>query len=194
VHPQRILTKGGARAGDVLLLTKPLGSGIVTTAAKKQKCDDEDLEAAVASMSRLSNRAGRLFREAWPSVHALTDITGYALIGHGHEMADQSGLTLRFAIADLPVLPGARDFAERGMVTGGAARNGEYYGPFLADRRGMTKWERQLILDPQTSGGLLGAVAAEAADDLVAAFHRAGEPVWRVGEAVAGRAGGIEIV
>lgn len=193
VHPDRVLTKSGARAGDVLLLTKPLGTGIVTTAAKKQKCDDEDLGTAIASMSRLSKGAARLLRDAWPHVHALTDVTGFALVGHAHEMAHPSGVTFRFGIADLPVLPGAREYAERGMVTGGAARNGDFYGPFLEDRRGITKWERQILLDPQTSGGLLAAVAPAAVESLLAAFHAAGEPVWRVGEVVAGRAGAIEI-
>src|SRR5882672_5483075 len=114
VHPDRILAKGGAKPGDVLLLTKPLGAGILTTAGKKQKASAEDLDAAIASMARLSATASRLFREAHPHVHALTDITGFSLVGHAHEMAHMSKLALRFSVDDLPLLPGAKDYAEAG--------------------------------------------------------------------------------
>lgn len=194
VHPDRILAKSGARPGDVLLLTKPLGSGLVTTAHKRQEVNDADLAAAVASMKRLSRGAARLLREAAPSVHALTDVTGFALIGHGHEMAHQSGLVLELEWAELPLLPGAVRYAERRLVPGGAKRNDAYYGPFVDDRRGLAAWERHILVDPQTSGGLLASVGPEAADALIEAFHAAGEPVWRIGHAVEGRAGGIRIL
>ncbi len=193
VHPDRILSKGGARVGDVLLLTKPLGAGILTTAGKKQKASTSDLDAAIASMARLSANAARLFREAHPHVHALTDITGFALIGHAHEMAHLSKLTLRFMVDDLPLLPGAEGYAKAGLITGGGARNLEYYGAFVSTTRVLERWQSEIVYDPQTSGPLLAAVDPSHADTLVAAFRAAGEPVWVVGTAVAGREGGVEL-
>ena len=193
VHPDRILSKGGARAGDVLLLTKPLGAGILTTAGKKQKASAEDLDAAIASMARLSATAARLFREAHPHVHALTDITGFSLIGHAHEMAHLSKLSLRMRMDALPLLPGVEDYVKAGLVTGGGKRNEAFYGAFVAAPIALPPWQREVLYDPQTSGPLLAAVDPLQADAVVAAFRAAGEPVWVVGEAVAGREGGIEI-
>ncbi len=194
VHPDRILSKGGAKPGDVLLLTKPLGTGILTTAGKKQKSSAADLDAAIASMARLSANAARLFRDAYPHVHALTDITGFALIGHAHEMARLSKLTLRFTLDELPLLPGAAVYAAAGFLTGGGKRNEEYYGAFVSSTRVLERWQNEILYDPQTSGPLLAVVDPSHADALVAAFRAAGEPVWVVGTAVAGREGGIEIV
>ena len=193
VHPDRILSKGGAKPGDVLLLTKPLGAGILTTAGKKQKSSAADLDAAIASMARLSANAARLFREAHPHVHALTDITGFSLIGHAHEMARLSKLSLRFTMDALPLLPGAEGYAKAGLITGGGARNREYYGAFVTSTRALDRWQSEIVYDPQTSGPLLAAVDPAHADAVVAAFRAAGEPVWVVGAAVVGRDGGIEI-
>jgi selenide,water dikinase len=194
VHPDRILSKGGARAGDVLLLTKPLGAGILTTAGKKQKASAADLDAAIASMARLSAGAAGLFRAAHPHVHALTDVTGFSLIGHAHEMAHLSKLTLRFTIDALPMLPGVEGYANAGLVTGGAARNQAYYEAFVVATRAFPPWQREILYDPQTSGPLLAAVDPAAADAIVAAFRAQGEPLWVVGEAVPESIGGIEIV
>jgi selenide,water dikinase len=194
VHPDRILSKGGARPGDVLLLTKPLGAGILTTAGKKQKASAADLDTAIASMARLSATAARLFRDAHPHVHALTDITGYSLIGHAHEMAHLSKVTLRFTMDGLPLLPGVEDHAKAGLVTGGGKRNEDYYDAFVTLQRELARWQLEILHDPQTSGPLLAAVDRSHADTLVAAFRAAAEPVWIVGEAVSGREGGIEIV
>lgn len=194
VRADRILSKGGARPGDVLLLTKPLGSGIVTTAHKKGQEDPADLEAAVSSMARLSAGAARLVREAWPAVRALTDITGFALGGHAHEMAHASGCALRLRWAALPLLPGAERYAREGHSPGGARRNAEFYGPFTAARVPLEEWQRRIFWDPQTSGGLLAAVDPAAAPGLVAAFASEGEPLWVVGEAIEGSAGRLEVV
>ena len=194
VHPDRILSKGGARAGDVLLLTKPLGAGILTTAGKQQSASTADMDVVIASMARLSASASRLLREAHPHVHALTDITGYSLIGHAHEMAHLSNVALRFRMSDLPLLPGVAGYAKAGIVTGGARRNASHYGGFVATSRPLEPWQLDVLYDPQTSGPLLAAVEPTHAGTLVAAFRAAGEPVWIVGEAVAGTEGGIEIV
>ena len=194
VHPDRVLKKAGAKVGDVLLLTKPLGTGVVTTAHKKQKVAAEDLEVAIASMARLSAKASKLLVEAWPAVHALTDVTGFALLGHGHEVAHQSGVTLVFDWARLPWLPGAEHYARKGHLTGGSKRNDAYYGEYLDLRRPLESWERALLTDPQTSGGLLCAVDPAAVDALVERFRASNDPVWRVGEVVAGKAGTIRVV
>jgi selenide,water dikinase len=191
VHPDRILAKGGARPGDSLLLTKPLGTGLITTAHKKGKVEEEDLASAVLSMSRLSAGAARVFRERAASIHALTDITGFALVGHAHEMAHQSSLTLRILWERVPLLPGAERYARKGYVTGGARRNESYYGGWVTGNRKLAEWERQLLIDPQTSGGLLAAVAPEAESAVLDALRDAGEPVFRIGEAIEGEAGRI---
>lgn len=194
VHPDRVLTKGGAKPGDVLLLTKPIGTGVVTTAHKKGQVDQKDLAAAVESMSRLSKDPLRLLRSVDGAVHALTDITGFALVGHAHEIAHQSGLAIRLQWDAVPQLPGAEGCARKGYITGGARRNESYYGPWIEYRRKMADWERQLLIDPQTSGGLFAAVDPSAVEAVLEAFRAAGEMVWRVGEASPGKAGGIEVV
>jgi selenide, water dikinase len=135
-----------------------------------------------------------LFRDAHPHVHALTDITGYALVGHAHEMAHLSKLSFRFTMDALPLLPGVARYAEAGLLPGGAERNKAYYGKFVAATRSFAPWQREILYDPQTSGPLLAAVDPAWADTLVAAFRAEGEPVWIVGEAVPESIGGIEIV
>jgi selenide,water dikinase len=194
VHPARMLTKGGARPGDVLFLTKPIGTGVVTTAHKRQRVDDDDLDTAVASMERLSGRAAKLLREAGGAVHALTDVTGFALAGHAHELAEQSGCALRLDWDAVPRLPGAARYAREKMVPGGSHRNERYYGPWIAWGSDLEEWERRLLFDPQTSGGLLAAVDPTVADRVRQSFADAVEPVWRIGEVVEGRGGGLELV
>jgi selenide,water dikinase len=170
-----------------------LGAGILTTAGKKQKASAADMDAAVASMARLSGTASGLFREAHPHVHALTDVTGFSLIGHAHEMAHLSKLALRFTTSELPLLPGAEGYAKAGLVTGGAKRNASHYGPFVTFADSLAPWQLDILYDPQTSGPLLAAVDPAHAGTIVAAFRAAGEPVWIVGEAFDGIEGGIEI-
>lgn len=191
VHPARVLTKGGARAGDILLLTKPVGTGVVTTAHKREKVEPSDLAAAIASMERLSRNAGRLLREAADAVHALTDVTGFGLLGHAHEVAHGSGLSLRVRLAEVPWLPGAERYAREGMIPGGLRRNETYYGAWTTWERAAQAWERHLLSDPQTSGGLLASVAPDRVDAVIDAFRRVSEPVWRIGEAIEGKSGAI---
>ncbi len=193
VHPDRILGKGGARPGDVLLLTKPLGTGVITTALKKAKVDEVDVEAAIGSMERLSHNAARILRSFGGDVHALTDITGFALAGHAHEMAHQSGVSLRIQWADVPRLPGAEKYARDGFLAGGLRRNERYYAKWVSIAGSPPLTARVILFDPQTSGGLLAAVAPDALAGILAAFKRAAEPVWRIGEAVDGPAGSIEV-
>ncbi len=192
VHPRKLLTKAGARPGDVLVLTKPIGTGVVTTAHKKGKVEDEDLDAAVRSMERLSARASRTLRESG-ACRALTDVTGFGLLGHAHEMAEQSAVGLRIEWDEVPLLPGAELYARKGHLTGGGARNEAFYGPCVRQTRRLDDWQRQLLADPQTSGGLLAALDADRADSVLESLRRAEEPVWKIGAVTSAAAGTIEI-
>ena len=193
VRPERILANAGARPGDALLLTKALGTGIVTTAHKKGKADENELNAAIASMERLNGVALSLLLSRDGAVHALTDITGFALAGHAHEMAHQSGHALRLDWQTVPVLPGVERYARKGWVTGGAGKNEGFYGAWITFEGDLAEWQRQVLFDPQTSGGLLAAVDVDQVDPLLGAFREAGEPVWRIGDVVEGKTGAIQI-
>jgi selenide,water dikinase len=181
VHPDRILRKGGARPGDVLVASKPLGTGLVLAGG-----DDGEQRAAIDGMRRLNRVASETLVSLGDAVHAVTDVTGYGLAGHGWEIAERSGASLVIDAGGLVGYPGARHLAESGVRTGGHARNLAYVEGHL-DANPDTDGAVALCLDPQTSGGLLASVSPEAADELLA--HRAGEGWWRVGEVSAGRPG-----
>lgn len=184
VHPDRVLTKGGARPGDALYLTKPLGTALITTAAKQDVADPAHLAAAIESMITLNRHASHIARDV--GVHALTDVTGFSLLGHGYEMAAASGVALSFEAAAVPALPGALDYAERGISTGGAARNRAYLADKVTFANDVPDAIVSLLFDPQTSGGLLMAVPPESTDEIERRFAEAAMPVWRVGQAVEG--------
>ncbi len=189
VHPTRVAIKGGVRPGDHLLLTKPLGVGMITTAAKGDAADPAHLEAAIQSMMQLNRRAAQLAEQV--TVHAMTDVTGYALLGHGCEMAGLSGVRLRFYFDRLPFLPGAKEYADLSLFPGGSCRNQQTYAPHVSF--GRLEEEMQLLLfTPETSGGLLIALPPGDAGRLEALCRGAGQPVWRVGEAFEGE--GIEVL
>ena len=191
VHPERVLTKANARPRDVLLLTKPLGTGVITTAHKRSLVSDEHFQIAVNSMLRLNRRAAEAATEAY--AHAATDITGYGLLGHAYEMAEHSGVALQITLSAVPLLPGTLEYAQRGIVPGGLGRNRAY----LEEEHAVavaTDVDPTLLLplfDPQTSGGLLLALPPDAADRVQAQLSAAGEPCWRIGSVEAGR--GIRI-
>ena len=194
VHPDRILGKGGAAAGDELFLTKPIGTGIVTTAHKRNEVDETHLREATESMARIHRGAADLLDSFRGAVHAATDITGFGLAGHAHEVAHQSGLTVQFVWDELPKLSGVEGYARQGHLTGGAGRNRDYYGEWTRKKRELAEWEEELLFDPQTSGGLLISVAPGRSAALIEAFRLAGEPIWRVGAAAEGDAGVVELV
>jgi selenide,water dikinase len=183
IHPQRVLTKAGAQPGDLIYLTKPIGTGVITTALKAQKVDPAHLEAAVASMLRLNRRASQLVLDH--GAHACTDVTGYGLIGHATEVALKSRVRLVIGASDVPLLEGAEGYARQGFLPGGARRNRAYFGE--GPQRMVTRvadvpeviWE--LFFDPVTSGGLLVTVPREYVLALEAAFQETGEPLWRIG-------------
>ncbi len=184
----------GARPGDQLILTKPVGTGIITTALKQSKIGESDTEEAVASMARLNAGAAKILRAAQPgAVHAVTDITGFSLAGHGHEMADQSGVGLTFEFGKIPLLTGAGDLAEKGVAPGGAGRNKDYFGQWFERGGAVTDAQETIIFDPQTSGGLLVALDPDAASKVIEAFRAADEPCWLIGEVTDGPAGQINL-
>jgi selenide,water dikinase len=178
VHPDRILRKGGARPGDVLVASKPLGTGLVLAGG-----DDSEQRAAIVGMRRLNRVASESLVQLAGAVHAVTDVTGYGLAGHGWEIAERSGVSLVIDAGGLVGYPGARRLADGGVRTGGHARNLTYVDGHL-DAGPDSEGALALCLDPQTSGGLLAAVSPEAADELLA--HRADEGWWRVGEVATG--------
>lgn len=188
VHPGRVGTKGGARPGDHLLLTKPLGVGIITTAAKGDVARPDHLEGAIRSMVQLNRQAAELAQQV--EFHAMTDITGFALLGHGYEMASQSGARLRFFFDRLPFLPGALDYAGQWLFPGGACNNQRTYGAHVTFH-GLAEEQKMLLFTPETSGGLLIALPPVEADRLEELYRAAGQAVWHVGEVVEGD--GIEV-
>jgi selenide,water dikinase len=184
VHPQQIWTKAGVRPGDVLLLTKPLGTGVVTTALKHEDATEEDVASAVASMMTLNGAAAEALRRAGSPVHACTDITGFGLLGHALEMAEQSGVSLVVRVESLAWLPGALEYAASGHVPGGTGRNRDHAGRHIRFADSVSETERLLLFDPQTSGGLLVAISAEARDDVCRNLTTVGVPVYVIGEAI----------
>jgi len=184
VAPGAQISNAGARPGDWLYLTKPLGTGAITTAAKAGEVDEAVLAAACASMGALNRGAGEAIARL--SVHAATDVTGYGLAGHGAEMALASGADLALDAGALPVLEGARAALRAGRVSGGAARTQEHLGPRLRFDRDVDPITRLLASDAETSGGLLVAVEADRAPRLERALADAGVLVARVGEVVEG--------
>jgi selenide,water dikinase len=185
VHPGRIFTKGGVRPGDRLVLTKALGTGVITTAHKQDRVEKPDLEAAVAGMLRLNRGAADVAKAIGP--HAVTDVTGFGLLGHAHEMAHLSGVSVEIDYAGLPWLLGARKYAEAWIFPGGSERNEEYFGRWVTYTRPLADWEQRLLHDPQTSGGLLLAVADEAVPVVLDRLRAAGEGAWVIGKAGAGQ-------
>jgi selenide,water dikinase len=184
VHPDRIFTKGGAQPGDQLVLTKPLGAGVITTAQKRDQVQPADLQAAIKSMSRLNRGAAEAAKPVEP--HALTDVTGFGLLGHAHEMAHLSAVNFEIAPQSLPWLAGAREYAQARIFPGGAERNEAYFGNWVRYEHELPEWEQRLLHDPQTSGGLLISIAEEKLPLLQERLGAAGEGHWVIGRAVPG--------
>jgi selenide, water dikinase len=191
VHPNRIVTLARARAGDALILTKPIGTGVLTTALKRDLASAADIAPAVQSMTTLNAGAARAMRATGGGVHAATDVTGFGLLGHLHNMLAASGMSAEVEAAAVPLLPRAVELAERGAVPGGTARNREALAPHVEFGAGVAEPIRVLLCDAQTSGGLLIAVDPDRASALIAALEREGTPatarIGRIARGVAGR-------
>lgn len=190
IHPNKIIQKGGAKPGNKLILTKPLGTGVITTALKQDKVNMVHVEAAIRGMSHLNKVASELaqqFNEQHSHcVHAMTDITGYSLLGHSHEMAHLSKVAFRIRFDDLQWYPGALRYAQDDLVPGGTHRNQEYFSQWVPAVNGLTEWQESLLYDPQTSGGLLMAVQADRAYDLLDSLLGRGEQAAIIGDVVEG--------
>lgn len=182
VDPAAVWTNAGARPGDVLVLTKPLGTGIITTALKRGRAPQAAVDAAVRVMVALNDAAARAFRTLPPeSVHACTDVTGFGLVGHACEMARASGCTLRVVASQVPAIEGAMALAIE-HTPGGGVTNEDYFGAFVAVASEVSAAARRLLYDPQTSGGLLAAVRADDVGAALDALGRAGVGAAVVGE------------
>ena len=184
IHPDRVLHKGGALPGDRLILSKALGTGTITTALKRGIATYEHERAVVASMTRLNRSASQIAREY--RVHAMTDVTGFSLMGHGREMARQSGADLVIHFSRLRWIEGARTFAEQDVFPGGMNRNRGYFSQWVDLDAKLSEPERKLVFDPQTSGGLLIAIHPEDSSALLDRLLDLGEAAAEIGEVVQG--------
>jgi len=189
VHPKRIFIKGGLRPGHRLFLSKPLGTGVVATAAKDDACEPAVLEGAVQSMLRLNRVAAEVARDA--AVRGATDITGFGLLGHAAEMVEASGAGIALRLGDIPILPGALALAEKGSFSGGMKRNRTHLEHTLGARGRLSLGpslgaaHAGLLFESETSGGLLFGVAPEDAGMVHDGFKRRGEACWEIGEVTA---------
>lgn len=187
VHPDRLFVKGGLRPGERLFLSKPLGTGVITTAAKSDRADAAAVQAAIASMLRPNRAAAQVAHEV--GVRGATDITGFGLLGHAAEMIRASGAGMRLAASRVPLLPGARALGEAGHWSGGMKRNRRHvdalFGRDLRIDPAVPAVLVSLLSESETSGGLLFGVAPERAAGVLEAFGRRGEECWAIGEVLA---------
>ena len=172
IHPERVIRNVGVQVDDALVLTKPLGTGIITTALKRRKAPAASVRAAIASMVALNRTASTVMKDF--RVHACSDVTGYGLLGHAFEMASGSGITIVLESPRLPIFAGATRLAENGFLTGGCRRNRQYLEDKISVDRAIKPAQLEVALDPQTSGGLLIALPGTEATRLVAQLHANG--------------------
>jgi selenide,water dikinase len=187
----RLLTNAKARPGDRLVLTKPLGTGVLVNAFKVDRIDEAGLEPALKEMERLNAEAGRM--ALLHGVHAATDITGFGLTGHALGMAKASGVSLRIVFESLPVHDGFYRLAEKGISTGCTDANEANVAPFFTDRARLDRVHREILFDPQTSGGLLLSTPPDQVGALVSSLKATGHTVAEIGEVLEGPVG-IEVV
>ena len=193
VHPDRVIRNIGIKPGDALVLTKPLGTGIIATGLKRRKASTASVRAAVASMVALNDRASAVMRSM--TVHACSDVTGFGLLGHAFEMASGSGVTIVLDAKSLPLLRGVRRLARAGCLTGGCKRNRDYLRNKTSVDRSVRDDLIEVALDPQTSGGLLIALPSDHADALVDKLRSSGvEAAARIGYATAAQEVSVRLV
>ena len=194
VHPDRLVDNTGARPGDALVLSKPLGTGVLSTALKRDIITEAEMVQAVEVMSTLNAGASSAMALMSDDVHAATDVTGFGLLGHLHNLLEASGVAGKIKASAAPLLDGARKLTEQGHFPGGTKRNLTAIDEFTRWAGGVDKVDRLLLSDAQTSGGLLIAVDPSRAEDLLAALEREQTPAAVVvGEVVDGTPGGIEV-
>jgi selenide,water dikinase len=187
VHPSKVKRNSGAQAGDVLVLGKPLGVGVLSAALKKDKLDADGYAAMIANTTKLNKPGVAL--SAMPGVHAMTDVTGFGLLGHLLELARGAGLEAQLEMARIPLLPGVEQLATDGYFTGASGRNWDAYGKDVALAAAISPAQQALLTDPQTSGGLLVACDPASVDEVLALFAREGfEGAAVIGRTAAGAA------
>lgn len=185
VRPDRIWTKAGAQPGDVLMLTKPLGTGLITTALKNGAAADHHVEEAIRWMTTLNRAAQKAVSDL--EIHACSDITGFSLAGHSSEIATKSEVGIEIQASALPVIDGALDYARTGQASGGLQRNRAHFeGERVRLADSVPEERRLLCFDPQTSGGLLLAIAPQAVENVISRFESRGLPFWLVGSVIEG--------
>jgi selenide,water dikinase len=182
VHPEGVWRKSEARPGDAVLLTKPLGTGLILQARREGRDPEGALDAAVASMTTLNRAAAEALRALRPN--AVTDVTGFGVLGHAHETASRSGVRIELDASSLPALPGAMELAAAGVATGGAARNREFAAPHVDSTADAPS--EALAYDPQTAGGLLVTLPGDRAAAAAALLTASGAAAWRIGRVVEG--------
>ena len=180
VHPKKVLTNAGSQVGDVLILTKVLGSGVLTTAIKRQLALPEEIDAVTTLMSTLNKAAGEVFAKHADSVHALTDVTGYGLLGHLSEMLDAANVGAALDVGAIPIMDAARKHAADGVIAGGSRANWAAVSERVDCASDVTELDGLLLADAQTSGGLLASVPESAVPMLMAALREAGVSDARV--------------
>jgi len=174
INPKHLLTNSGAKARDKLVLTKPLGTGIISTALKAGMVNEETAAKVAKSMATLNNKASELMQEA--GAHACTDITGFGLLGHACQIVENSQVGIRIHSASIPFFPEAEEFAKTGLCPGGLHRNKEFYSKIVEITTQVPEHVQDILFDPQTSGGLLISLAPEAAQQLLDRLHEAAVP------------------
>jgi selenide, water dikinase len=190
VDPQKMLSKGGLKAGDALVLTKPLGFGVTTTALKREQADEKDVKEVVGWMARLNKTAGQLALEF--NLRGGTDITGFSLLGHGWEMANAANVSLEFEYHKIPFVSCARKYAEMGAFAGGLFDNQAYFGSHVQFNEALDESSQMLLFDPQTSGGLLLGVPLEKLEAFMKRAKELEQPAWNIGQVKEGK--GIQVV
>jgi selenide, water dikinase len=192
IHPKKIWRNVGARTNDVILLTKPVGTGLISTALKRERAGKASIDAAITSMSQLNRAAAEALHELaeitdTQAIHAVTDVTGFGVLGHAREMAlgdPEKGIpavTIEIQYEAVPVLPGAFDAARQGMIAGGLNNNLDFLRDCVAFAANIPEENRALLFDPQTSGGLLVAIAPEFADTSIEILQRHQVAAGRIG-------------
>jgi selenide,water dikinase len=189
VDPQKMLSKSGLTAGNVLVLTKPLGFGVTTTALKREQAEEQDVREVVSWMTRLNKTAGQLAVEF--GLRGGTDITGFSLLGHGWEMANAARVELEFEFNKIPFVDGARKYAEMGAFAGGLFDNQSYFASHVQFDKSLDEPSQMLLFDPQTSGGLLLGVPQEKLDAFMKRAKEVDQSAWVIGRVKEGK--GIQV-
>jgi selenide,water dikinase len=184
VHPRKILANAGAKVADALIFTKALGTGVISTAIKKGKAEAGWIDAAIQSMTTLNKGAAEVIQQGQFRIHAMTDITGFGLIGHAREMALASDVSMRFYARRIPMLTGAIECVRAGYIPGGLVNNRDFAECLVGYDDAVSAEMRTMLFDPQTAGGLLIAVAAEDCDTLLQSLSAAGVSAAQIGEVV----------